>query len=94
MHLSLRVYIQYTGLCDGINWLHNNHKQYQIVYNKQSNMADSVLFVPVLPERPLCGGFRAFPQVKRPYAREWPGAERPVTECNTQKSGQSHFGTR
>lgn len=36
MHPSLRVYIQYTGLCDGIDWLHNNHTQYKIVYNKQS----------------------------------------------------------
>ena len=39
----------------------------------------------------MCGDFRAFPQEKLPYARERPGAERPVAECNTQKSGQSHF---
>ena len=39
----------------------------------------------------MCGDFRAFPQEKLPYARARPGAERPVTECNTQKSGQSHF---
>ena len=36
MHLSLRVYVEYTGLCDGINWLRNNHPQYKILYNKQS----------------------------------------------------------
>ena len=39
----------------------------------------------------MCGDFRAFPQEKLPYARERPGAERPVTECNTQNRGQSHF---
>ena len=37
----------------------------------------------------MCDDFRAFPQEKLPYAWERPGAERPVTECNTQKSGSS-----
>ena len=61
MHLILRVYVEYTGFHDGINWLRNNHTQYKTVYNKQSNMTDSVLFVSVLLELPLCGDFRAFP---------------------------------
>ena len=39
MHPSLRVYIQYTGLCGAINWLRNNHPQYKILYNKQSKYA-------------------------------------------------------
>lgn len=53
MHLILHVYIEHTDLHDGINWLRNIHTQYKIAYNKQSNMADSVLFVLVLLERPL-----------------------------------------
>ena len=36
---------------------------------------------------PLRGDFRAFLQEKLPYARERPGAQRPVTERISQKSG-------
>lgn len=36
MHPSLRVYVEYTGLHDRMNWLRNNHPQYKILYDKQS----------------------------------------------------------
>lgn len=50
MHLSLRVYIEYTGSRDGFYWLRDNHTQYKTAYNEQSNRADAVLCEPVILE--------------------------------------------
>ena len=61
MHPSLRVYIQYTGLCDGINWLHNNHTQYKIVYNKQSKYDRQCYEQICLTEMPPEGGIFLYP---------------------------------
>ena len=75
MHPSLRVYIQYTGLCDGINWLHNNHTQYKIVYNKQSKYDRQCYEQTCLTEMPPA--FRVFSLGINPMLYHIPTARSP-----------------